>query len=63
MDEVEQPVLKVEDYEVRFDELLLEHVSFELAATDKVAIVGGNGDCGIIVTGRTNPVKSRVCEA
>ena len=63
VDEVEQPVLKVEDYEVRFDELLLEHVSFELAATDKVAIVGGNGDCGIIVTGRTNPVKSRVCEA
>ena len=34
--------------EVRFDELLLEHVSFELAATDKVAIVGGNG------TGKTN---------
>ena len=23
----------------------------------------GCGDCGIIVTGRTNPVKSRVCEA
>ena len=51
VDEVEQPVLKVEDYEVRFDELLLEHVSFELAATDKVAIVGGNG------TGKTTLLR------
>lgn len=26
-------------------------------------ITGGPGDCGIIVTGQTNPVKSRACEA
>ena len=26
-------------------------------------IIGGSGDCGIIVTGRTNLVKSRVCKA
>lgn len=51
VDEVEQPVLKLEDYEARFDELLLEHVSFELAATDKVAIVGGNG------TGKTTLLR------
>ena len=30
---------------------------------NNVLIIGGSGDCGIIVTGRTNPVKSRVCEA
>jgi len=28
----------------------------------KIHIIGCSGDCGIIVTGRTNPVKSRVCE-
>lgn len=30
---------------------------------NNVLVIGGSGDCGIIVTGRTNPVKSRVCEA
>ena len=34
-----------------------------LAESRLSVLVGGAGDCGIIVTGRTNPVKSRVCEA
>ena len=33
------------------------------ARNKNVLVVGGSGDCGIIVTGRTNPVKSGVCEA
>ena len=36
-------VLKLQDYEVSFDELLLEQVNFEIKSTDKVAIVGPNG--------------------
>ena len=33
-------------------------------AFGKVTLIQGDtGDCGIIVTGRINPVKSRVCEA
>jgi len=35
--------LKVEDYSVAFDEVLLENVNFEIKSTDKVAIVGTNG--------------------
>ena len=35
--------LSIQDYEVSFEELLLEHVSFEMKATDKAAIVGPNG--------------------
>ena len=42
--EVEETVaLKVNDYSVAFDEVLLENVSFEIKSTDKVAIVGTNG--------------------
>lgn len=36
-------VVRVNNYSVAFDELLLEHVSFEIKSTDKVAIIGPNG--------------------
>ena len=39
----EETVLKVEDYKVEFDEVILEDVNFELKANEKVAIVGANG--------------------
>ncbi|WP_440250717.1 ABC-F family ATP-binding cassette domain-containing protein [Clostridium sp.] len=43
-DEVEEKtVLKVTDYELSFDEVLLKDVNFEIKSTDKVAIVGANG--------------------
>lgn len=35
--------LKVTDYSVAFDDILLENVNFEVKSTDKVAIVGSNG--------------------
>lgn len=35
--------LKVTDYSVAFEDMLLENVSFEIKATDKVALVGSNG--------------------
>lgn len=42
--EIEETVaLKVEDFSVSFDEVLLENVNFEIKSTDKVAIVGRNG--------------------
>lgn len=41
--EEEKTVLTVSDYKAAFDELLLEDVSFELKAKEKVAIVGANG--------------------
>lgn len=47
----EQVVLKVEDYQVAFDEMLLENVSFELHAGEKIAIVGPNG------TGKTTLLR------
>ncbi len=43
--------LKVKDYHAAFDELLLEHVNFELNATDKVALIGANG------TGKTTLLR------
>ncbi|MEJ8304985.1 ABC-F family ATP-binding cassette domain-containing protein [Saccharibacillus sacchari] len=43
--------VKVENYSVAFDELLLENVSFELRSTDKVAIIGPNG------TGKTTLLR------
>lgn len=46
------PLLKVTDYHVGFDDLLLQNVSFEIGATDKVAIVGANG------TGKTTLLKA-----
>lgn len=39
----EKTALKVTDYSVGFDDILLENVSFEIKSTDKVAIVGANG--------------------
>jgi len=39
----EEIILKVEDYKVEFDEVILEDVNFELKAGEKVAIVGANG--------------------
>jgi ATP-binding cassette subfamily F protein 3 len=39
----ETTVVRVHNYRVGFDELLLEHVSFEIKSTDKVAIIGPNG--------------------
>lgn len=44
-------VVKVQDYGVSFDELLLEHVEFEMQSTDKVAIIGANG------TGKTTLLR------
>lgn len=43
--------LKVTDYSVAFDEILLENVSFEIKSTDKVALIGPNG------TGKTTLLK------
>ncbi|MBC7959518.1 MAG: ABC-F family ATP-binding cassette domain-containing protein [Vallitaleaceae bacterium] len=43
--------LKVSDYTVAFDEVLLENVSFEMGPTDKVALIGSNG------TGKTTLMR------
>lgn len=43
--------LKVDDYSVSFDDTLLEHVSFEINSTDKVALIGPNG------TGKTTLLR------
>lgn len=39
----EATALKVNDFKISFDELLLENVNFEIKSTDKVAIIGSNG--------------------
>ncbi len=44
-------VLKVNNYSVTFDELLLENVNFEIKSTDKVALIGSNG------TGKTTLLR------
>ncbi|MBD2860669.1 ABC-F family ATP-binding cassette domain-containing protein [Paenibacillus oceani] len=44
-------VVKVHDYSVAFDELLLDKVNFEIKTTDKVAIIGPNG------TGKTTLLR------
>jgi len=49
--EEEKTVLTIADYQVEFDEDLLQNVSFELKAGEKVAIVGANG------TGKTTLIK------
>ncbi|MCR8744243.1 ABC-F family ATP-binding cassette domain-containing protein [Romboutsia lituseburensis] len=42
--EIEETVaLKVNDFSVAFDEVLLEDVNFEIKSNDKVAIIGTNG--------------------
>ncbi len=43
--------LKVNDYSVAFDEILLENVNFEIKSTDKAALIGPNG------TGKTTLLK------
>ncbi|MPW24294.1 ATP-binding cassette domain-containing protein [Alkalibaculum sp. M08DMB] len=43
--------LKVNDYSIAFDEMLLKNVNFEIKATDKVALIGSNG------TGKTTLLR------
>lgn len=43
--------LKVNNYNLSFDEILLENVSFEIKSTDKVALIGPNG------TGKTTLLR------
>ncbi|MCM1988888.1 ABC-F family ATP-binding cassette domain-containing protein [Oceanirhabdus seepicola] len=43
--------LKVNDYSVAFNEMLLENVNFEIKSTDKVALIGSNG------TGKTTLLR------
>ncbi|PKM73593.1 MAG: ABC transporter ATP-binding protein [Firmicutes bacterium HGW-Firmicutes-16] len=47
----ESIALKVENYSVSFDDILLENVSFEIKSTDKVALIGSNG------TGKTTLLR------
>lgn len=48
---VEMPLLTVEGYNVSFDDVLLENVSFEVKPGEKIAIVGANG------TGKTTLLR------
>ncbi|MGL5348720.1 MAG: ABC-F family ATP-binding cassette domain-containing protein [Peptostreptococcaceae bacterium] len=51
--EIEETMaMKVEDFCISFDEILLENVNFEIKSNDKVAIVGTNG------VGKTTLLKS-----
>lgn len=47
----ETTVINVNNYNVSFDELLLENVNFEIKSTDKVALIGANG------TGKTTLLR------
>ncbi len=47
----ETVVLKVKDYNIAFDDMLLENVNFEIKSTDKVALIGANG------TGKTTLLR------
>ncbi|MGB8452818.1 MAG: ATP-binding cassette domain-containing protein [Anaerocolumna sp.] len=50
--EIEEMIaLKVKDYSVAFDDVLLEKVNFELKSTDKIALIGSNG------TGKTTLLR------
>jgi ATP-binding cassette subfamily F protein 3 len=47
----ETTILTVKDYSVAFEEILLEHVNFEMSSNDKVALIGANG------TGKTTLLR------
>jgi ATP-binding cassette subfamily F protein 3 len=47
----ETTALRVTDYSVAFDDILLENVNFEIKSTDKVALIGSNG------TGKTTLLR------
>lgn len=47
----EATALKVTDYSVAFDDVLLEDVNFEIKSTEKVALIGSNG------TGKTTLLR------
>ena len=50
--EIEETIaLRVNDYSVAFDDMLLKNVSFEIKSTDKVALIGANG------TGKTTLLR------
>jgi len=49
-------LLRVEDYTVGFEDMLLEKVSFEIKGKDKVALIGGNG------TGKTTLMRDLVAQ-
>jgi len=50
--EIEESIaLKVNNYSVSFDDLILENVNFEIKSTDKVALIGPNG------TGKTTLLR------
>jgi len=50
--EIEETIaLKVNNYSVAFDDMLLENVNFEIKSTDKVALIGSNG------TGKTTLLR------
>ena len=50
--EIEETVaLKVNNYSVAFDDILLENINFEIKSTDKVALIGSNG------TGKTTLLR------
>ena len=51
------------DERIRIDEQHRNDNYSEEMPYMNMVFFGNPGDCGIIVTGRTNPVKSRVCEA
>ena len=48
----ENTALRVRDYSVAFDDILLEKVAFEIKSTDKVALIGANG------TGKTTLLRA-----
>lgn len=48
------PLLSIQDYSIAFDDVLLEHVSFDIKPGEKVAIVGPNG------TGKTTLLREIV---